>query len=112
MNLKTHLRTANFIANLMDQQFRIFNYRFGLDPILGLIPGIGDLVAVFVSTYIVWIGIQMKLPRRKIYRMIGNVLLDFIIGAIPLVGDVGDFVIKANTKNIKILKEREEFFYR
>lgn len=109
MNLRTHLRTANLIANLMDRQFKIFNFSFGLDPILGLIPGIGDFVAILFSFYIVWIGVRMKLPKRKIFRMIGNVILDFVIGVIPLVGDISDFIYKSNIRNLKILNEGQDF---
>jgi len=103
--MNTHLKAANFIANLMDRQFKIFNFRFGLDPILGLIPGAGDIISVLISFYIVWIGLQMNLPKEKVWQMIGNVLMDFVVGAVPLVGDLGDFIIKANTKNLEIIKE-------
>ena len=79
--------------------------RFGLDPLLGLAPGIGDFLAFIFSAYIVWIGTRMGLPKEKIARMVFNIVADLVIGAIPVLGDIGDFAFKSNSMNLKILHE-------
>jgi hypothetical protein len=100
-----HVRIATTIADLLDNRFKILGIKFGLDPLLGLIPGIGDFIALLFSFYIIWIGLRMKLPEEQLARMVQNVILDFVIGLVPVLGDVSDFVFKANTKNIEILKK-------
>lgn len=103
--MNVHIRIAEAITDLMDNRFTFLGFRFGLDPIIGLIPGIGDLVPVFLSLYMVWIASHLKLPRKMISKMISNIVFDFVLGLIPLVGDASDFVFKANTRNLAILKE-------
>ncbi len=102
--INTHIRLATALTKLLDSQFKFLNFRFGLDPLIGLIPGIGDIITFLLSFYLVWIGMQMKLPEKEIETMIRNVVFDFILGLIPVIGDIGDFVFKANAKNLKILK--------
>lgn len=105
MSAKHHLNVAENLTKLLDNQFKIFGFKFGLDPIIGLIPGFGDVVSLILSLYLVWIGFLMKMPAEKITKMISNVILDFIIGIVPIVGDLSDFVYKANTKNLKIIQQ-------
>lgn len=106
--MKNYLKTATILANLLDNKFKFLGMKFGIDPILGLIPGGGDLVSLILAFYIVWIGIKMKLPQNKLARMIGNVIMDFGVGLIPVFGDVVDLAYKANLKNLKILKQHSE----
>jgi hypothetical protein len=98
------------LARLLDSAFLIpgTNLRIGIDPILGLVPGIGDLISAALSSYIIWEARQLGLPRWKIARMIGNVATDTAIGAIPLVGDFFDVAFKANRRNMKILRDHLE----
>ena len=103
--MKNYLKTAAILANLLDNKFKILGIKFGIDPILGLIPGGGDLVSLILALYIVWIGIKMELPQDKIAKMIGNVILDFGIGLVPVLGDVGDFAFRSNLMNLEILKQ-------
>jgi|SRR3989344_4814459 len=100
-----HLRVASLLANYLDNRFRFGKFKFGLDPILGLFPFFGDIVTISLSFYIIWIGAQLKVPKDKIYQMYKNVFIDAVVGLIPIVGDLADFVIKANTKNLKIIQE-------
>lgn len=100
-----HLKSAQKFAKLMDSQFSIFGIRFGLDSILGLIPGAGDISTLLLSLYLIWVGIKMKLPAKKILQMVFNIVVDTLIGAIPLVGDISDVFYKANIKNLRILEE-------
>lgn len=103
--MNKHYKTAEVLANLMDNKFSLFGIKFGIDPILGLIPGFGDFLSLLLSTYIVWVGIQLKLPFLKVIKMLWNVLIDFLAGLIPVVGDLSDIAIKANLRNVAILKK-------
>jgi hypothetical protein len=108
MTVQEHYKIAKSIADLLDNRFNIFGFKFGLDPILGLFIGLGDKISFLLSLYIVWIGIKMKLPANKISQMLLNTVFDFFLGLIPIVGQTADFFHKANSKNIKIIKEYAE----
>jgi hypothetical protein len=103
--MENHLRIARTITDLMENKFGIGKFRIGFDPILGVIPGIGDLIPFVISMYLVWIGVQMRLPQEKVVEMVGNVVVDFLIGLVPVVGDIADIAFRANSKNMKILEE-------
>lgn len=100
-----HLKVAEALTDLLENRFALFGFRFGLDAVIGLIPWIGDVVTTILSIYLVWIGIRMRLPEEKITRMIGNVVFDFLIGLIPVAGDLADIVFRANTRNLQILHD-------
>jgi len=106
--MNKHLKTAIYLSKLLDSKFKVLGFKFGIDPLLGLLPGGGDLVSFVLALYLVWVGIDMKLPKDKMGFLIKNVVLDFGIGLIPIFGDVWDFVFKANDKNLKILKQHHE----
>jgi hypothetical protein len=92
------------IAWLMDGSIRIGPYSIGLDGILGLLPGGGDFVGTLVSGVIVWRAMQAGLPKSAIARMVVNIGIDTLLGAIPLIGDLFDFVFKANIRNVEIYR--------
>jgi hypothetical protein len=98
------------LANLLDNAFLIpgTNRRIGLDAIIGLLPGIGDAISTALSSYIIWEARQLGLPRWKIARMIGNVALDTVVGAIPLAGDLFDAAYKSNMRNLRIILDHLE----
>ncbi len=104
LDAKTHLRFVEKLTVLMDSKFKFFGYSFGLDPIIGLIPGVGDTITSIISLYILWIGRRLDLPQEALYKMARNVILDFILGMIPILGDLADFYFHANTKNLKIIQ--------
>ncbi|HEY1074568.1 MAG TPA: DUF4112 domain-containing protein [Patescibacteria group bacterium] len=103
--LSPHYQNARLISQFLDQEFKIGSFRFGLDPIMGLIPGIGDVIPFLLGTYIVWVGMQAKLPQEAISRMVANLVIDLVIGAIPIAGDIGDFFFRANKRNMEILEQ-------
>ncbi len=78
---------------------------FGLDGLLGLIPGIGDTITAGLSAIIILDAHKKGARKRILVRMVSNSLIDLVIGSIPLVGDVFDFAYKSNTKNVKLLKQ-------
>lgn len=104
------LQRVDALARLMDSAFVIpgLNIRVGLDGLIGFVPGIGDAVATAVGAYIVYEARRLGLPKHKIARMIGNVALDSLVGAVPLVGDVFDVLYKSNMRNLRILREHLE----
>jgi hypothetical protein len=79
--------------------------RFGLDALIGLVPGIGDLVTTGLSLYLVSEARALGAPRRLIWRMLANVALDGVVGAVPLAGDVFDVMWRANRRNMALLRE-------
>lgn len=79
-------------------------FRIGLDPIIGLVPGLGDVAGAVLSGYIITIGARLGAPPLVLIRMIGNVAIDMAIGSIPLLGDLFDFGWKANTRNLALIE--------
>lgn len=94
------------LARLMDNAVGVpgTKLRFGLDPIIGLIPGLGDLAGALVSAFIVFEARRMGAPRRIHNKMMLNVVYDLVIGSIPLLGDLFDFGYKVNEKNLRLLE--------
>ena len=78
--------------------------RFGLDPILGLIPGGGDTVSAALSAYIIIEAALMGLPREALIKMVMNLLLDTAVGTVPVLGDIFDVFSKANVRNMQIVE--------
>ncbi|EYD73695.1 DUF4112 domain-containing protein [Limimaricola hongkongensis] len=96
------------MAHLMDARFKVFGFRFGYDSLLGLIPGIGDTISLAPSAWLVWRAHQLGVPKRKIGRMAVNTGVDYVVGSIPVIGDLIDFGFKANLRNAAILREHLE----
>ena len=102
--MEHHLRIAEYLSDLLDNKFSIFGVRFGIDPILGLFEGVGDIITVIVGLYFIWIARQLDVSKSDIGRMISNVMIDFLIGIIPVFGDLFDFAFKSHVKNLEILR--------
>lgn len=79
-------------------------YRIGLDGLIGLVPGLGDVVAALLSSYIVVEAARLRVPASVLLRMGLNVALELIIGAVPVAGDLFDFAFKANERNVRLLE--------
>ena len=105
--LSGQLKWVERIASVMDDKFKIpgSNFRFGLDPILNLIPFAGDISGFLVSAALLYVMAKNGVSRKVLILMAINITVDAVIGAIPLLGQISDFYIKANTRNIKLLKE-------
>jgi uncharacterized protein DUF4112 len=95
------------LATLMDTAFIIpgTQVRFGLDALIGLIPGIGDAITTVISLFIVSEARALGAPPMLIARMVANVALDGFVGAVPLVGDAFDVAFRANRRNMALLRE-------
>jgi len=106
--LTGQLKWAERIASVMDDKFRLpgTNFRFGFDPILNLIPFAGDVSGFMVSAALLYvIAKNGGVSRKVLILMAVNICIDALLGGIPLLGQVTDFYFKANTRNIKLLKE-------
>ena len=90
---------------LMDEAVGIpgTKFRFGLDPLLSLVPGIGDVISALLSAWIVAGALRHRVPMRKICLMVFNILLDLTIGEIPLLGNLFDIAFEENVINMRIL---------
>jgi hypothetical protein len=99
-------RRLGRIAWLLDSSIPLpgLKFRIGIDAIVGLVPGLGDLFGVLLSTYIVREAARLGAPRSMLIRMASNVALEGIVGMIPLLGDVFDAAWKANQRNFALLE--------
>jgi Domain of unknown function (DUF4112) len=95
------------LAALLDSALLIpgTNIRFGVDAVVGLVPGIGDAITTAISLYIVHEARQLGAPGHVIARMLGNVAIDGLVGAVPLLGDAFDVMWRSNVRNMRLLHE-------
>lgn len=95
------------LERLLERAFVIpgINRPVGLDALAGLVPVLGDCVTAVMGAYFVWEGRNLGLPRWKLARMVGNIALDTAVGAIPVAGDLFDFVFRSNTRNLRIVQK-------
>ena len=101
------LRHLGRLAHLLDDVFRVpgTGWRFGLDPVIGLIPGAGDLIGMVLGAYSVIVARQLGAPASVLGRMLLNLTVDAAVGAIPLLGDLFDFAFKAHVRNRVLLEK-------
>ena len=104
------LLRLHWLAELFDDRFRLpgTSRRFGFDGILGLLPGVGDTTTAAVSLYLAAEGWRLGMPIRTMLRMGMNILIDTVLGAIPLIGDLFDFAWRANKKNVQLVLDHIE----
>jgi hypothetical protein len=94
------------VSRLLDNAFVIpgTRYRFGLDALIGLVPGLGDAVSAVFSAYIILQAARLGAPKSVVTRMISNVALDTLVGWIPILGDIFDVAWKSNLRNMALLE--------
>ncbi|NUO00918.1 MAG: DUF4112 domain-containing protein [Saprospiraceae bacterium] len=95
------------LAALMDNRFRIpgTNIRFGLDFIIGLFPYLGDIATFGISGLLLLMMARYGASGMVVVKMLGNILLDTVVGLVPFIGDLFDLKFKSNTRNLRLLKE-------
>lgn len=100
------LRRLRTLTRLLDNAVPIpgTRYRFGLDALVGLVPGIGDAIGAIFSTYIILHAARLGVSRSTLFRMMSNVVLDTVVGEVPLLGDLFDVGWKSNSKNLALLE--------
>lgn len=100
------LKRVKRLSRLMDAAFKIpgTQVRIGLDPIIGLIPGGGDLIGTAISLYIIYLAARYRLPGDILRQMVLNVALESVAGTVPLIGDIFDAFYKSNLRNLDLLE--------
>lgn len=93
------------LAWLMDSSIGIGRWSIGVDGLLGLVPGFGDLAGALISMLIVSRAVRAGVPRIAVARMVSNIAIDSLLGAVPLLGDLFDLAFKANIKNVRIYQD-------
>jgi len=108
--LSRDLQRVRRLTRVLDTAVRIpiVGVRFGLDALLGLVPGAGDAVSAVLSGYPVLIAARHRLPATVIVRMLGNIALDAIAGSLPVLGDLFDIGFKANVRNQRLIERYAE----
>lgn len=104
LDLAADLRRVRALAKLLDAQFAVGRFRFGLDALIGLVPGLGDVASGALALYPVYLVKKHNLPRRYARKMLTNVAIDFVGGTVPILGDLFDVYFKANLKNLTLLE--------
>jgi hypothetical protein len=104
------LERLRWLGNLLDNSIRVpgTNFRFGLDTIIGLVPGIGDLAGGALSLYIIVEAARLGVPRPLLLRMGYNVAVDALVGAVPVLGDLFDAGFKANLRNLALVQRHAD----
>ncbi len=94
------------LASLMDSRWRLplLGWRFGLDSVIGLVPGLGDVAGGLVSAWLILQARRLGAPNRVLAMMAGNVALDVALGSVPVLGDLLDLGLKANRRNARLLR--------
>ena len=100
-------RRIEAMEMVLERSFVIpgINRPVGLDAIIGLVPVVGDIIAMGLGAWIVWEARNLGLPKWKLWRMAGNVAFDSAVGAVPVAGDLFDFMFRSNTRNLRIVKK-------
>ena len=101
------LQRSRQLANVLDGAWGIpfTRWRFGVDALLGLLPIAGDLLSALLGFGIVWQAHQLAAPKSLILKMLGNIALDFVLGIVPLVGDIADVAFRKNQRNADLLEQ-------
>ncbi len=96
------------LAFVLDDLFRIpgTHWRFGIDAVVGLVPVVGDTLALLASVLIVFAGVRYGVPKITLFRMALNVAIAYLVGLVPVIGDAFDFVWKPNKMNLKLIRMR------
>ncbi|GAB3536951.1 hypothetical protein GCM10027443_28570 [Pontibacter brevis] len=104
------LKWVDYMARIMDNQFKLpgTNFRFGLDPVLGLLPVAGDLASFAMSATIILTMARHGASGKLVVLMLINLAIDTVIGSVPILGNIFDFAFKANERNVRLLRRHYE----
>lgn len=104
------LKWVDYMARIMDNQFKLpgTNFRFGLDPILGLLPVAGDLASFAMSATIILTIARHGASGKLVVLMLINLAIDTVVGSVPILGNIFDFAFKANERNVRLLRRHYE----
>lgn len=103
--IAAHVNFARRLTRVMDLRFNVLGIRFGIDPLLNVIPGVGNNLAAVTSMYLLWIAYQLKAPSKAYLRMLWNIGVDYLLGIVPVAGIVFDAMYRANVKNFIVIEK-------
>ncbi len=89
----------------MDLRYSLFGVRFGIDPLLNVVPGLGNTLAALTSLYLLWLASRLHVPSSVYARMLWNICIDYVAGVVPYIGIVFDVFYRANAKNFALLEK-------
>lgn len=104
-SLNTHIIFAGKLVKLLDTKYNFFGIRFGIDPLLDVIPWAGDMLGAMISCYLFWIAYKLHVPTCVYWRMVLHVLVDYVFGLIPYIGIIFDVLYRSNVKNYALLRQ-------
>lgn len=99
------LERVRWLARMMDAQFQVAGFRFGLDALIGLVPAVGDTVAGLLALYPLMVARRHGVSRWVQLKMLRNVTFDWVVGTVPVAGDLFDVAYKANLRNLELLEK-------
>lgn len=104
------LRRMQAVANILDTAFVVpgTKQRVGIDAIIGLIPGVGDILTTILSSYVIWEARNLGISRVALVRMIANLGIHAAVGSLPIVGDMFDAFFRVNQRNMRIVRSQLE----
>ena len=96
------------LSKLLDTAILIpgTNIRFGVDALIGLVPVVGDMISTAMSSWLIYEAHRLGISRLALWRMLGNLAIDGVVGAIPFLGDAFDVAFRANRRNLRILRDQ------
>ncbi len=98
------LRRLRGLSWFLDRSIPVGRWRIGVDPIIGILPGAGDWIGAVLSLYVFYEGARLGMSAPVLTRMASNILVETIVGAVPVLGDMFDFVWQANTRNVALIE--------
>jgi len=107
-DLATDVERVRHFANWLDAKFSVAGVRFGLDGLVGLIPGVGDTIMALVALYPLSVARRHRLGGWVQARILGNIALDWLVGLVPVVGDLFDVGVKSNLRNLRVIERAAE----
>ena len=99
------MRMAKQLVSIMDSKFSLFGIKFGIDPVLNVIPWLGSALGTTISLYLFWIAYRLNVPKYVYLRMFWNIGFDFVLGIIPYAGFVFDLFYRSNLKNYTLIEK-------
>ena len=102
--MEKHLKFAKNVSDLLDNKFQILGVKFGFDPIVGLIPVLGDIVPAAFSSYLIWVAYKLGLPKEKISKLVFFAIADIGLGFVPFLGDFIDVTYRSHKRSMATIE--------
>lgn len=101
---KVHVERAKKLTRLLDAQWKILGFSFGIDAFFDIIPGVTSIIPTALSLYLLYIALIAQVPSPILGKMLLNILIDYVIGIVPIIGFFGDIFFKSNVRNLSLIE--------